>query len=174
MRGIIHVVMNPYVIEAVNRQIKAEFEAGFLYLAFSVNLHASGLPGMSHWMREQYREECGHALRLISHLELRNAPVQIPTVSHPEYVWERPQDLFRLALEHEQRITSAIHDLLELCVQEKDYAMQVLLFDYVKEQVEEEHQVEEISRQMMLCGSSAEELLGLDCRMAARSAATWE
>ncbi len=167
-------VMNPYVIDAVNRQIKAEFEAGFLYLAFSVNLHAYGLPGMSHWMREQYREECGHALRLISHLELRDAPVQIPNVSHPEYSWERPQDLFRLALEHEQRITSAIHDLLELCMREKDYAMQVLLFDYVKEQVEEEHQVEEIARQMMLCGSNAEELLGLDTRLGSRTTTAWE
>ncbi len=166
--------MNPYVIEAVNRQIKTEFEAGFMYLAFSVNLYAYGLPGMSHWMREQYREECGHALRLISHLNQRNAPVQIPTVSHPEYVWERPLDLFRLSLENEQRITSAIHDLLELCIREKDYATQVLLWDYVKEQVEEEHQVEEISRQMMLCGSNAEALLGLDAHLSARCSKAWE
>lgn len=86
----------------------------------------------------------------------------------------RPQDLFKLALEHEQRITSSIHDLLGLCMQEKDYAMQVLLFDYVKEQVEEEHQVAEIIRRMMLCGSNTEELLGLDARMSSRVAAAWE
>ncbi len=166
--------MNPYIADAVNRQIKSEFEAGFLYLAFSVNLHAYGLPGMAHWMREQYREECGHALRLVSHMELRNAVVRIPAISCPAYEWERPSDLFKLALAHEQRITSSIHDLMGLCVQEKDYATQVLLFDYVREQVEEEHQVEEITRQILLCGSNVEELLGIDARLGARQTVAWE
>ena len=59
-------------------------------------------------------------------------------------------------------------------MREKDYATQVLLFDYVKEQVEEEHQVEEIARQMQLCGSSVEELLGLDARLGTRSTTAWE
>lgn len=166
--------MNPYIIDAVNRQIKAEFEAGFLYLAFSTNLHAYGLPGMAHWMREQYREECGHALRLISHLELRNAPVQIPVISCQSYEWKRPQDLFSLALAHEQRISSSIHELMNLCLAEKDYATQVLLFDYVREQVEEEHQVEEITRQIQLCGANVEELLGIDARLSTRKTSVWE
>ena len=51
--------MNPIIVDAVNRQIRLEFESAFLYLAFSGNLRQYGLPGMGHWMREQYREECG-------------------------------------------------------------------------------------------------------------------
>lgn len=166
--------MNPYVIDAVNRQIKAEFEAGFLYLAFSIDMHTMGLPGMAHWMREQYREECGHALRLISHMEQRDAPAKIPAISCPCYEGNKPRDLFHLALAHEQKITSGIHDLLDLCMREKDYATQVLLYDYVREQVEEEHQVEEIVRQLSLCGNSTEELLGMDTRLGARASVTWE
>ena len=123
--------MNPKIVTAVNKQIKLEFESAFLYLAFSGNLRQYGLPGMGHWMREQFREECGHALRFVSHLENRRARVIIPAVNAPVYEWEKPLDLFRMALEHERRITASIHELLTLCREEKEYATQCLLFDYV-------------------------------------------
>ena len=166
--------MNPIIVDAVNRQIRLEFESAFLYLAFSGNLRQYGLPGMGHWMREQYREECGHALRFVSHLENRRAKVVIPSVAAPEYAWETPLDLFRMSLEHERRITASIHELLTLCREEKEYATQCLLFDYVKEQVEEELQVEEIVDIMTLCGSRIDELLSLDQKLAARTTQAWE
>jgi ferritin len=168
------VSMNPLIVDAVNTQIRLEFESAFLYLAFSGNLRQYGLPGMGHWMREQYREECGHALRFITYLENRRARVVIPMVSAPVYKWETPLDLFRLALEHERRITASIHDLLTLCREEREYATQCLLFDYVKEQVEEELQVEEIVDVMPLCGTRIDELLSLDQKLSGRSTKVWE
>ncbi len=166
--------MNPIIVDAVNKQIRLEFESAFLYLAFSGNLRQYGLPGMGHWMREQYREECGHALRFVSHLENRRAKVVIPAVAAPVYTWETPLDLFRLALEHERKITASIHELLTLCREEKEYATQCLLFDYVKEQVEEELQVEEIVDIMTLCGTRIDELLSLDQKLASRTTQVWE
>ena len=166
--------MNPVIVEAVNRQIRLEFESAFLYLAFSGNLRQYGLPGMGHWMREQYREECGHALRFVTHLENRRARVVIPAVRQPEYNWQTPLDLFRLALAHEKLITASIHELLTLCREEREYATQCLLFDYVKEQVEEELQVEEIVDIMTLCGTRIDELLSLDQKLAARKTQAWE
>ncbi len=166
--------MNPIIVDAVNKQIRLEFEFAFLYLAFSGNLRQFGLPGMGHWMREQFREECGHALRFVTHLENRRARVVIPLIAAPVYEWETPLDLFHLALSHERRITASIHELLTLCSETREYATQCLLFDYVKEQVEEELQVEEIVDIMTLCGSRIDELLGLDQKLAARSSQVWE
>jgi ferritin len=166
--------MNPIIVDAVNKQIRLEFESAFLYLAFSGNLRQFGLPGMGHWMREQFREECGHALRFVTHLENRRACVVIPLIAAPVYEWQTPLDLFRLALSHERRITASIHELLTLCSETREYATQCLLFDYVKEQVEEELQVEEIVDIMTLCGSRIDELLGLDQKLAARSSQVWE
>ena len=166
--------MNPVIVEAVNRQIRLEFESAFLYLAFSGNLRQYGLPGMGHWMREQYREECGHALRFVTHLENRRARVVIPAVRQPEYSWQTPLDLFRMALEHEKHITASIHELLTLCREEREYATQCLLFEYVKEQVEEELQVEEIVDIMTLCGTRIDELLSLDQKLAGRKTQAWE
>ena len=115
-----------------------------------------------------------YTVDVVSHLENRRAKVVIPAVAAPVYTWETPLDLFRLALEHERKITASIHELLTLCREEKEYATQCLLFDYVKEQVEEELQVEEIVDIMTLCGTRIDELLSLDQKLAARTTQVWE
>ena len=114
------------------------------------------------------------ALCFILSLIMTVSCLVIPSVAAPVYTWETPLDLFRLALEHERRITASIHDLLTLCREEREYATQCLLFDYVKEQVEEELQVEEIVDIMTLCGTRVDELLGLDQKLASRTTQAWE
>ena len=157
--------MNPEIAEALNEQIRKEFNAAFLYLAFSVNMKEYGMRGAGKWLRAQYREECGHALRLLDYMELRRVPVRVPAVEAPEYTWERPVDIFQLAWEHERMITQAIHSLVSLCAREQDYATQSLLMDYVDEQVEEESRVEDILSALHRCGNDTSALLQVDARL---------
>lgn len=157
--------MNPDIAEAINDQIRKEFNAAFLYLSFSVNMKEYGMKGAGRWLRAQYLEECGHALRLLDYMELRREPVRIPQISAPDYAWNTPLDVFRLAWEHERLITQSIHSLVTLCRQEKDYATQGMLMDYVKEQVEEESQVQDIVDALNRCGNDASALLQLDARL---------
>lgn len=157
--------MNPEIAEALNEQIRKEFNAAFLYLAFSVNMKDYGMNGAGRWLRAQYREECGHALHLLDYMQLRRVPVRVPTVSAPDYSWESPLDIFRLAREHERMITQSIHELVSLCRREQDYATQVFLSDYVKEQVEEENQVDAIVAALQRCGNDVSALLQVDARL---------
>lgn len=157
--------MNPEIADALNEQIRKEFNAAFLYLAFSVNMKEYGMRGAGRWLRLQYREECGHALRLLDYMEQRRVPVRMPRIDAPDYSWERPADLFRLAWEHEQMITRSINDLVSLCRREQDYATLGLLMDYVKEQVEEESQVEAILAALLRCGNDESALLQVDARL---------
>lgn len=159
--------MNPDIATAINDQIRKEFNAAFLYLSFSVNMKEYGMKGAGRWLRAQYLEECGHALRLLDYLELRRVPVQMPHISAPDYSWSTPLDIFRLAWEHEQLITQSIHEMVSLCRQEKDYATQGLLMDYVKEQVEEESQVQDIVDALTRCGNDTSALLQFDTQLAA-------
>ena len=158
--------MNPEIAEAINEQIRKEFNAAFLYLSFSVNMKEYGMKGAGRWLRAQYLEECGHALRLLDYMELRRVPVQIPHIDAPDYTWNTPLDIFRLAWEHERLITQSIHGIVSLCRREQDYATQGLLMDYVKEQVEEESQVEDIVDSLSRCGNDASALLQLDAQLA--------
>lgn len=157
--------MNPDIAEALNEQIRKEFNAAFLYLSFSVNMKDYGMRGAGKWLRVQYREECGHALRLLDYMELRRVPVRVPSITSPEYTWERPLDIFRLAWEHERMITQAIYSLVSLCEREQDYATKSLLMHYVDEQLEEESQVEEIVAALQRCGNDESALLQLDMRL---------
>lgn len=160
--------MNTAMIDALNEQIRMEFEAAFLYLAFSVELDGYGLPGAAHWMLKQYHEECGHALHLLEYLQKRGVHASILGIGQPQFQWENPVDLFRLALAHERHVTDSIHSLVELSHECKDYATESLLFEYVREQVEEESSVGDIVRHLALCGGSVDALLSLDRQLAQR------
>ncbi len=127
--------MQKEITDALNEQIRMEFNAAFLYLSFSVDMREFGLPGMGHWLREQYREECGHALRLISWMGTRGGKVEIPHIARPAYVWESPLDIFEMALEHERLVSASVNSLLALCMEQRDFATQGLMFEYVREQV---------------------------------------
>ncbi len=166
--------MQAEIIEALNEQIRMEFNAAFLYLSFSVDMREFGLPGMGHWLREQYREECGHALRLISYMGKRGGKVEIPHIARPAYVWESPQDIFEMAWEHEKMVSESINALLALCMEHRDFATQALMFDYVREQVEEERSVLDIVEELRFCRSSksAEGVLQLDSRLGRREHAS--
>ncbi|MCH5284117.1 MAG: ferritin [Akkermansiaceae bacterium] len=157
--------MNPEIAEALHEQIHKEFTAAFLYLSFSVQMREYGLRGAGKWLRVQYREECGHALRLLDYLDRRRVPAHVPRIDTPDYTWETPLDVFRLALEHEQQITQSIHTLASLCYREQDYATLAELTDYITEQVEEENQVADIVAALKRCGNDASALFQLDLRL---------
>lgn len=161
--------MNTTILDALNRQIQREFESAFLYLSLSTTLNEHSMPGAGHWMRAQYHEECGHALRLISYLEKRRASVRLPSLTCSPCEWTSSLDFFQKALEHERFITSQINELVTLCRQERDYATLCLLFEYVREQVEEESSVEEIVDAFTLCGENAEALMRLDTHLGMRT-----
>lgn len=160
--------MNTAMVDALNGQIGMEFESAFLYLAFSVELSEYGLPGAAHWMLKQYHEECSHALHLLDYLQKRGAHVSLPSISRPQFQWKNPVDLFRLALAHERHVTDSIHALVGLCQECRDYATESILFEYVREQVEEETSVGDIVKHLALCGGSADALLSLDRHLAQR------
>lgn len=160
--------MKDIINDALNLQIRLEFESAFAYLSWSVSLRELGLSGAGHWMRQQYREECAHALRFLTFLEERNARVSVPAIAAHEYEWTRPLDLFRLALVQERRITAAIHRMIALCQESGDYATQGMLFDFAREQHEEERQVEDVLKRFTLIDGNVSALLSLDNQLAQR------
>jgi len=160
--------MDKKIEDALNQQVRIEFEAAFLYLAFSMDLQRHGLPGSAHWMLKQYHEECGHALHLMEYLQKRGACAVAPQVERPRYEWESPADLFRLALAHEKLVTESIYAIVALAREVRDYATEGVLFEYVREQVEEETSAGDIVQTLSLCGGSVDALLSLDGRLAQR------
>jgi len=162
------VVMNEAVEEAINRQIHAELASAHLYLAMSASFAAEGLPGCSHWMRVQAREEVEHAMRFIDHLADRGGRVTLAALDQPPSEFGSARSAFEQVLEHEREVTRSIHTLYELSLEQRDHASQPLLLSFISEQIEEEKSAAEIVDQLRMVGDSKGSLLFIDRHLGKR------
>lgn len=162
--------MTADVYNALNRQIKLEFEAAFLYLRMSVSMQEFGLPGFAHWLSRQFHEECAHALRLIRHMETRREQPLIPAVTPPESTWGSPLEAFEQVLAHERMVTHAVHELVSLARRDSDFATEQLMMWFVQEQLQEENDAADIVDSLRLGEGSPAGLLRVDNRLAKRAA----
>ena len=48
--------------KAINKQINAEMESSYLYLAMAAYFEARNWQGFAHWMKLQANEETAHAM----------------------------------------------------------------------------------------------------------------
>jgi ferritin len=154
---------------AINNQIKAEFASAYLYLAMAAYCESKNLPGFAHWLRRQYHEENGHALKLCDHLLERGGQVVLQAIDAPPADFGSPVDVFAKVLAHEQLVTASINHLYETALAEKDYASQVFLQWYISEQVEEEASASAVLEKLrMLPPDKAGPLLYIDKELGKR------
>ena len=124
--------------EALNAQINAELWSAYLYLSMSMAAEAKSLKGIAHWFRLRWLEEQDHAHILMNYLNDQNATVLLEPISSVPTGWKSVLDMFRDTLDHEQEVTSLIHDLVRMAMDEHDFATLSRLQWFVDEQVEEE------------------------------------
>lgn len=154
--------------DEINKQIQAEFESAYLYLAFAAWFETNNLTGFAHWMRIQWKEEIAHAMKFYDHLLRRDADVELHEIKKPEVDIKNAEHAFQQVLEHEQYITGRIHKLYELAKKEEDYPLQTLLHWFIDEQVEEEENAMEIRDKLKLIGDHGPNLFLLDQELASR------
>ncbi len=133
--------MNKKLYQKLNEQINHEFYTANLYLQLSAHFEAKSLNGFAHWMREHFKEEQEHALKIFDFLLQRGEMAELDTVKKPEVKWESPLEAFKAAYEHEKFVTQLITDLMDIAIEVKDYNAVNLLNWYIDEQVEEESTV---------------------------------
>ncbi len=155
---------------ALNEQINKEFYSAYLYLAMSAYCNVIGLPGFAHWMRMQYEEESLHVTRMYDYILNQGGEVHLKAIEEPPKEHGTPLEVFEQTLAHEQFVTQSINELMDLAVQERDYATQSLLQWYVTEQVEEESNVNDILAPLRMVGDDKGGLMMIDQQLAQRAA----
>ncbi len=96
---------------AINEQIKNELYSAYLYLAMSAHFEESSLPGFAKWTRIQAKEELGHAMKFYDFLLDRSAHVELKALDKPPVKFGTPLEVFKMVLEHEQKVTGLINPL---------------------------------------------------------------
>jgi ferritin len=161
--------MTSKVLEAINKQIAAEFTASFSYLAMAAWCEHHKFMGAGRWLRLQSEEEHGHALKLFNFVLARNHQARLSAIEQPKADFGSVGEVFERALAQEQDVSRQIDALYELAFQEKVFAAMAELQWFITEQVEEEKTVREIVAKFQMVKDDPSSLLDLDRELGGRT-----
>jgi ferritin len=153
------------MIDALNQQIELEGYASFLYLSMASWCDKEGMEGCAKFLHRQSEEEREHMLRIFHYLSEVDAHAIVPPIPQPPKEFESPQEVFKQVYAHEQKVTAAINDLIELSNQENDHSTNVFLQWYVIEQREEEALMRSILDRIKLIGTGGQSLYFIDLEL---------
>lgn len=153
--------------DALNEQIVAEIYSANLYLSMSFYMEKEGFEGFSTWMKKQSAEEMDHAYQMANFIIKRGGEAVVNQIPAVKQKWSTPLEAFEDTYKHECHVSQLIDKLLELAISEHDNASQDFLWQFVREQVEEEATASGIVDRIKRMGDSA--IFNLDQQYGSRA-----
>ena len=144
--------MNTRVEKALNEQIEKEASSSQFYLAMASWAENNGLNGTAKFMYTHSDEERFHMLKLVKFVNERGGKALIPAIDQPPVEFNNLENVFELLLQHEIMVTESINNLVDICLQEKDYSTHNFVQWYVSEQLEEEALARTVLDKLRLIG----------------------
>jgi ferritin len=144
--------MNPHVESALNDQVQKEASSSQFYLAMASWAESNGLNGTAKFMYQHSDEERFHMLKLIHFINERGGKASIPSIDQPPKEFRDLENVFELLLAHEISVTESINNLVDICLQQKDYTTHNFVQWYVSEQLEEEALARTVLDKLRLIG----------------------
>lgn len=154
--------MNQRVEKALNDQIAKEASSSQFYLSMASWAEMKGLNGTAKFMYAHSDEERFHMLKLVKFVNERGGTSIIPGLEQPPAKFDSLKNVFQLLLEHELAVTESINNLVDVCLQEKDYTTHNFIQWYVSEQLEEEALARTILDKLNMIGDDKAGLYMLD------------
>jgi ferritin len=145
--------MKTRIEEALNDQIKKEASSSQFYLAMASWAETKGLNGTAKFLYQHSDEERFHMLKLVKFVNERGGSANIPALEKPPVNYTTLENIFESLLQHEMEVTESINNLVDICLQEKDYTTHNFVQWYVSEQLEEEALARTILDKLRMIGS---------------------
>ena len=154
--------MNKRIEKALNDQVEKEASSSQFYLSMASWAETQGLNGTSKFLYTHSDEERFHMLKLVKFINERGGTAIIPGFSAPQATFDGIEHVFQLLLDHELNVTKCINNIVDICLQEKDYSTHNFIQWYVSEQLEEEALGRTILDKIKLIGSDKAGLYSFD------------
>ncbi len=139
--------------DALNEQIKIEAQSSQVYLAMASWAEIQpGIDNITAFFYRHSEEERQHMLKLVHFVNDRGGFAMIPALEQPKLTFPSLQHAFKELLNHEIFVSESINKLVDIALQEKDYATHNFLQWYVAEQIEEEALARTINDKLELIG----------------------
>ena len=151
------------VLSALQDQFNQERQNNAWYRAQSDALDARSWPGSKSWFRRQAKDENCHAKIFSEYIEEAGGEADYRALeAAPAVAGEVLLPFYSQALEVEQGNTEAIKTIYYLAEQEEDPFTKQFIHKFLKIQLEEERQIEEIVMLLTRAGNDYAALLTLD------------
>lgn len=146
-------MLSKRVQEALNEQIKIEAESSQVYLAMASWAEIQpGIDNVTAFFYQHSDEERVHMLKLIHFVNERGGFAVVPALPQPPATFPSIKHAFAALLKHEEFVSQNINSVIEIALDEKDYATHNFLQWYVAEQIEEEALARTLNDKLELIG----------------------
>jgi len=142
--------------------------SAYLYLDFANYFEEEGLDGFAHWYEIQAQEERDHAMMMRKYLLDNGYRVTFKAIAKPDKTYHNHLDPLHAGLEHERYVTALISAIYGAAFEARDFKTMQFLDWFVKEQVEEEKNAEDLIKKMQLFGGDSKGFYMLNQELAAR------
>jgi len=153
----------------LNEQIRYEQYSAHYYLAMAAYFSSENLSGFENFFLVQADGERFHAMKFYNYINEVGGRVEIKGLEDLKNDFESIQEVFELALKHEQFVTSRINKLMDIANEEKDYATISFLKWFIDEQIEEENTMGTILNKLKRIGENGAGIMMLDRELAQRT-----
>ena len=122
----------------LNQQIAMEAKASASYLAMASWCDEKGYKYSADFLYQQAEEEHEHMLKIFHYLNDAGGRALQPEITGIQQNFTSLKEVFETALNHEIRVTEAIHHIVKNCWENQDFATWHFFQSFVQEQIEEE------------------------------------
>ena len=145
-------MLSPIIEEALNNQIAVEAQSSQVYLSMASWAEVLGFEGVAQFMYAHSDEERMHMLKLVKFVNERGGHAKVSALEAPPKEFGSFKEMFQELFNHDVKVSACINDLIDICLQQKDYATHNFLQWYVSEQIEEEALARNILDKIKLIG----------------------
>ncbi|WP_428329224.1 ferritin [Mucilaginibacter sp.] len=124
--------------KALNDQMTNEAHNAQIYLSYGAWASDKGYGGISNFLFRHSNEERNHMMKFLEYILKRGAKVVVTAIPEPGPDPINVNDCFEKVFKSEVENTTAIYKIVEMSMQEKDWATWNFMQWFVKEQTEEE------------------------------------
>lgn len=138
--------------QTLNEQLTRESYQAQVYLAYASWAEENGFGGIADFLYKHSHEERQHMLKFLRYINSRGGKAQIAAIEQPGSEPSNLRDCLEQTLQHEIDNSMSIDAIVNLALEEKDWATFNFGQWFVKEQIEEEALINNLLDKFKLAG----------------------
>jgi ferritin len=140
--------------KALNEQMTSEALNAQIYLAYAAWASDKGYEGIANFLFRHSSEERNHMMKILEYILKRGAKVVVTTIPDPGANPLNLNDCFEKVFKAEVDNTSSIYNIVNMSMDEKDWATWNFMQWFVKEQTEEETMALDLLSKIKIAGGA--------------------